>query len=83
VLCELGDVAPALAERRELDAPDRDPMVEIVAEAALLHRPVEIAARRREEPHVDADRLGPADTPHVTALDRAKQLGLERYVEIA
>ena len=71
------------AQRRELDARDGEPMEEVVAEDARLHFVVEIAARRREHADVELEQPLPPHSPHLGPLDGAKQLGLERRLEIA
>ena len=44
-----GYVLATFAQRRELDARDRQAMKEIIAKAALLHLAIEIAPRRRDD----------------------------------
>src|SRR5262249_26730362 len=77
VLGEPRDGAARPAEGRELDPRDREPVEEIVAEAALLDLAIEIAPRRRDHPDVDEHRAIAADASHLGALDGAEELGLE------
>ena len=48
-----------------------------------MHLAVEIAPRRGEDAHVDAQPLAAADALHLAALDRAQELRLEREIEVA
>src|SRR5207247_1556042 len=80
---EDGHVPAAAAQRRQLDAPDGEAEEEIVAEATRLDLAVEVAARRRDDPHVDALPVVRPDALHLAALDGAEQLGLEHGVELA
>src|SRR5262249_39774881 len=77
------DVAALLAKRWKLDPRHREPIKEVIAEATRLDLLVQIAARGRHHPHVDADPLAAAHPSQLGSLDRAEQLGLQRDVEIA
>lgn len=55
MLGERGDVAFSAAQRRQLDPRDSEPEEEIVAEAPLLDLVIEIAPRRGQDAHIDAD----------------------------
>src|SRR2546428_121787 len=77
VLDEERDVAPPIAERRELDRHDVQAIVEVLAEAPLLHERLEISVGRREHAHVDADRVGPAHALDRALLEHAQELRLE------
>ncbi len=76
-------VPDPIPERRQLDAAHRDAMKQVVAEAPLLHRPIEIAPGRRDDAHVDPDPALAAEPADLAALERAEELGLEREIEIA
>ena len=76
-------VAAPRAQRRELDARDRQAMEQVVAEAPLLHLLIEVAPRGREEAHVDGEGPLAADTGDGAALDRAEQLRLQLQRELA
>ena len=69
-------------ERRDHQLDDLQAVVEVLAEAAGLHRRLEVLVRRGEEPHVDLDRLVAADALELLLLERAQQLRLrlERHV---
>ena len=73
---ELGDVLAALAERRHADREDVEPVVEVLAEAALLDEVDEAPVGRRDQAEVDADRLPRADRVDLAVLQRAEQLDL-------
>src|SRR5688572_26861442 len=80
---EVRDVAASMTEWWQLDARNGKAMEEIVAEATERDLLVEIASRRREDAHVDLNPAIAADAPDLEALDRAKELRLEREIEIA
>src|SRR5262249_45221627 len=63
--------------------PDCESMKQVVAEPTELDLAIEVPARRREDPNVDADRLLAADPTELASLDRAEKLGLQRELEIA
>src|SRR5204863_5833926 len=77
------DVAAARAQRRQLDADDVDAVVEVLAEAALLDRRLEVAVRRRHEAHVEADLAAAAQRAHHALLQRAQELWLEAQRKLA
>src|SRR5438132_695332 len=62
VLREHDHVSPALAERRELDASDGEPIEEIVAKAAGLYLSVQVAARGRHHANIHFDPAVPAQS---------------------
>ena len=62
---------------------DVQPVVEILAEQALLALRVEVAVRGRDHAHVDRDRLRRADRPHLAFLQHAQQLHLQRQRHVA
>src|SRR6185295_7097653 len=74
---ELRDVLGALAQRRQLDRDDVDSIEEIFAEAAVLHRLLEIDVGGGDQAELGLDRLAAADPLDVALLDRAQQLGLQ------
>ena len=80
-----GDVLPPLAQRRQLDREDRDPVPEVLAEAA---RPATIAAqvavRRRDDAHVDVGAgCWPPTRSNVAVLQDAQQAHLRRERQLA
>jgi hypothetical protein len=66
VLGECRDVVAALAQRREAQLADGQPVVEVRAEAPGRDGGLEVAIRGRDQAHVEGDRLVAAD-----ALDLA------------
>ena len=78
VLRETGDVLASLAQRRDLDDQNREPVVEVQAEGALLHQAPEIRLCRRDQLHVDVAGLHRAESPHLLLLDRLEHLALHR-----
>src|SRR5262249_9202040 len=76
------DVLAPLRERRDRELDDTQAIVEVLAEASGLDRRLKVLIRRRDEAHVDADRLVAADAFDLCLLDGAQQLRLrlERHV---
>ena len=54
VLHEERDVLTTVAQRRHLEHRVPEPVVEVLAEGALLDRGLEIAMGRRDDAHIDA-----------------------------
>ncbi len=74
-------VLTTLTQGRELDGDDREPVIQVGAEAAGLDRGVQILARRRDDGDVDriaARRAEPAD---LALLDHLEELRLQRLGE--
>src|SRR5690348_10917893 len=67
------NVARPRAQRRKLDARDGKPMKEVIAETSCFDLLVEVAARGRENPHVDLNRLLASDATDLGSLDRPEQ----------
>ena len=74
VLREQRDVVLALAQRRQLDGDDVQPVEEILAEPALLHHLPQVDVGRGDDPHVDLDRLHAAQPHELALLHDAQQL---------
>ena len=70
------DVLPPLAQRREVDVEDVEPVVEVVAELAQRDRVAERAVGGGEHPDVHLDRLGAAHPEEGAALEHPQQLDL-------
>ncbi len=73
----------ALAQRRQVQRDDVQPVVEIAAEVADANLLVEIAIRRRDDARVDRNRLRRADGNDFAMLQRAQQLDLRRRRRLA
>src|SRR5512143_2243715 len=71
------DIVRTVAQRRQRDRDDVEPIVQVLAELAALHRASEIHVRRGDDAHVDRDRFGAADPPRPTLLEYAQQLALK------
>src|SRR5437773_2458844 len=54
VVDDRGDVLLALAQGRELDRQDLQPVEEVLAELAALDEAAKVLVARRDDPHVDA-----------------------------
>ena len=59
------------------------PEEQVLAERAVGDRAREILVRRRDDAHVDADRLAAADALDLLRLDRAQQLRLRLGAQVA
>ena len=77
VLDEQLDVVAALAQRRQHDVDDVEPVVEVFAEPSRAHECRQILVRRRDQPHVDVDLIVAADRLDAVLLQDAQQLRLE------
>ena len=75
-------VFAALVQRRQPDIYDVKPVVEVLAEAALLHQFRQIAMRRRQNANVDATCLRAADWTNLVLLQNAQQLYLQPHWHI-
>ncbi len=82
VLDQERDVLSPAPERRHLHRDDVQPVEEVLAEAALGDQIGQRLVRGGDHPHVDPDRLVPADPLHRLLLQRPQHLGLgpERHV---
>ncbi len=83
VLDQQRDVAAPLAERRQGDGHDVEPVEEVLAEAALAHHRLEIAVGGGEHPHIDAEGLLAAHALDRALLERAQQLRLQLRRHVA
>ncbi len=85
LLVELGDerireerdVLRPPPQRGQRDRQHVDPVVEILAERALLHRLHHVLVGGRHHAHVDADLVVAAHAPHLAVLEDAKVLRLQ------
>ena len=78
-----GDVPVPVAERRQHDGDDVDPVVQVLAELAARDRLAQVSVRRRHDAHVHVDQRGRAHAPHLSLLDGAQQLRLQRGRDVA
>src|SRR5437867_906340 len=77
VLDQERDVAPTLAERRQMHGHDVEPVEEILPEAPFLHQRLEVAVGGGQHTYVDADRLLTPQALDRPLLQRTEQLGLQ------
>ena len=77
------DVLSALAQRRQADREDVEPVEEVLAERSLLDERAEAAIGGRNEADVDSDGLGRSDGPHLAILDDAQERRLELEGQVA
>src|SRR5262249_24062993 len=78
-----GKVVAALAQRRQVDGEDVQPVVQVWPELPLLRPRLEVAVGGGDQPHVGADRLVAADALERLLLQDAQQLGLQRQRHVA
>ena len=77
------DVVAAVAQRRQVDRDDLEPVVEVVAEAAGLDLVEEDPVGGRDEPDVHRDRAYGADPPKAPAVEQRQDLGLHHRIQFA
>src|SRR5581483_10436836 len=80
---EIPDVLVALAERRDPDLDDAEPVVQIRAEPCGDHLRAEVAVRGGDDPDVDLAPLVAAHALHHAVLDDAEDLRLQRGRRVA
>ena len=69
-------VRPALAQRRQVDVEDVQPVIEVLAEDAGLHRGLQVLVGGRDQADVDLDGPHPAQPLDLPLLEDAQQLHL-------
>ena len=74
---------PALAQRRQHERDDVQPVEEILAERAGPGRRLQVAVRRGNQPEVHPHRPRAADALELPLLQRAQQLRLQRERQLA
>src|SRR5262249_46541806 len=72
-----------LAKRWQFDPRHGQSVEKVVAKPTCCDFLVEIAPRRRENPNIHLRGLLSTDAAKLTPIDHAKQLRLERQIEIA
>ena len=73
-----GDVFFALTQRRQMHLKHVDAVIEIFPKVARGDQRLEVAIRRRHEPHVDLHRFVVADAPNLAFLQDSQQLQLNQ-----
>src|SRR6516225_719699 len=76
VLRQYRNVLHPVAKRRKRDADDVQPVVEVLAEPALLDEPLQVLVRRRDDTDVDRPALGGAQGQELALLDDPQELRL-------
>lgn len=71
-------VVGALAQRRDTDHGDGEPLEKVLPELAQLHRRLDVPASRRDDVHVDRAGGARPDAPHRLLLDDLQELRLQR-----
>jgi hypothetical protein len=71
-------VLDSLAQRRDLDGEDTQPIVEVATKRFGLDHPVQIDVRRSDDPHIDNDGLFPSNTMEGAVLQHSEQPDLCR-----
>src|SRR6185436_7786492 len=83
VIDEQQQVGLPLAQRRDEDGEDVEPVVEILAEGAGGDRLLQVLVGGGDQAHVRLDRLGAADPLELPLLQDTEQLHLRRQVDVA
>ncbi len=73
----------SFAKRRQRDRKDVEPIIQVGAESAFLHRGIEIVMRGRDDADVDLPRLRRANPFELAFLEHAQQLGLDVRRQVA
>src|SRR5262249_61029720 len=76
VFGELDDIGAALAQRRHSQCQDREPMIEVLAEAALACPGEQVLVARGDYPHVDRLSVRAPQAPDTSFLNDLEQLAL-------
>src|SRR3546814_4970786 len=82
VIGEKRDVAMPFGKRRDADHDFGQPVIKILAEAAVLDHLIEVLMSRTHDTDVDRDRLAAADTFDHPFLDKAQQRSEEHTSEL-
>ena len=80
---QLGDVLPALAERRQDDLERVEPEEQVLAELVVGDHLAEVAVGGAEDPDVDPERLVLADPADLARFEEPEQLDLHALVQLA
>ena len=83
VVHEQRDGVHALAQRRQMDGDDVEPVVQVFAEAPVPDRLLEVAVGGRDHTRVDAHVALAAETREFPVLEHLEQLRLQRRVHLA
>ena len=76
------DVLAALAQRRQENRDNRQPVVKVLAEAAVAHRALQVPIGRRNHAHIHLLVADPAHAPDHLVFQHAQQLGLQEQRQL-
>ena len=74
---QLQDILPAIPQRRDDEAEQAQPVMQVVSELAVGHRLAKVAVAGGDDPNVDVDLPVAAESPDAFFLDRLEHLGLQ------
>ena len=83
VIDQQRNVAATLAQRRQRDVHDVEPVEQVLAEPPLRDLPVEVAVGAGDDADVERHRPGRPHRPHLAVLDDPQQLDLEQQRQLA
>ncbi len=83
VVDEARNVLAPIAQGRQMDREDVQPVIEIFAELPLGDHRLEVAVGRRHDAHVDLEGLVAADALELALLQGAEELDLDFHRQIA
>jgi hypothetical protein len=83
VFDEQGNIFHSFGERRRLDRKDAEPEQQVLTEAVSGDGLSEILVGRRDDPNVDADRSGSADSSNEAILEDSQKLDLHVEAHVA
>src|SRR6202790_576465 len=72
-----GNVLPAVAQRRQMNIDDVQPVVKVFAKKAFAHVTVKIPVRGHDDAYIDGDRSDRPNPKNPTLLNDAQQLRLD------
>src|SRR6476646_9957443 len=71
-----GDIIGSIAERREANGHDIEPIVEVFSKVSLLDRFFKITIGRGDDSGIDFEQLRPAQSPELLRLQHAQKINL-------
>src|SRR5919112_2367554 len=77
------DIGEAVAERRDPDQMDVEPVEQVIPEASGSHLRIQLAIGGRHDPRLHADRLVSAQPGELPLFEHPKELGLRRKRQLA
>ncbi len=77
MLKQQGNIPGSLAERGQVDGHDIQPVIQILAELALVHHLFEVAVGGRDQPHIHLQRIAPSHTLEAPLLEDTQDLDLD------